>query len=642
MDFDAAPQPITDDDATIRAAVAAGDVDVFPLLGAVAHLTGDLSLLRDELRPDQARLLEPEAGISDEQKAEGHELVAAALIRHRDAGCPPAPMPSDAQLGELIEFFTGPTTDDYRELLTEELALEGDPRAPAWHKAELAPDADFHVAIIGSGMSGIVAAHRLAQAGVAFTIFEKNDEVGGTWWENTYPGCRVDVPNHTYSYSFAQTGDWPQFFSTQQVLLDYFRTCAERLGLKEHTRFGTEVARATFDDDTQTWSLDLRAADGGEERAGPFHAVVSAVGQLNRPRWPDIPGRDRYEGQSFHSAQWDHSIDLTGKRVAVIGTGASAAQFIPAVAEEAAELVVFQRTPPWLIPTPNYQAELSEGLRWVIRHVPGYARWDRLWLFWRTLEGLHPMAAVDPEWPDQERSVSLLNDVIREMFTAYFQLEFTDPALLEKVLPTYPPLSKRFVRDNGIWARTLTRENVTLVTDGIAEITEKGVRTEDGTEHVVDVLVYGTGFQASRFLTPMAVTGVGGVDLHEQWDGEARAYLGLTVPDFPNLFLMYGPNTNIVVNGSIIYFSECEAHYIVESVRMLLEAGKRSMDPRHDVHDEYNRRVDDANRNMAWGASTVNSWYKNASGRITQNWPFPLLDYWLQTREPDPDDYVLR
>jgi 4-hydroxyacetophenone monooxygenase len=639
MDFDTAAEPITEDHAAIRAELESADVA--PLLVAVAHLTGDLTLLREDLRPDQGRLLEPEAGITPEQMAAGRDLAAAALARYRDAGCPPAPTPSPDDLRAMLEFITGPTTDDYRALLTEELALEEDLRAPAWRKADVAPDVDFRVAIIGAGMSGIAAGHRLAQAGVAFTIFEKNTEAGGTWWENTYPGCRVDVPNHTYSYSFAQTGDWPQFFSTQDVLLDYFRSCLDQFGLRAHTRFGTEVARAGFDDDTQTWTLAVRGPDG-EQQVGPFHAVVSAVGQLNRPSWPDIAGRERFEGESFHSARWDHSVELANKRVAVIGTGASAAQFIPVVAEQAGELVVFQRTPPWLLPTPSYHDELPEGLRWVLRHVPGYARWDRVWLFWRMLEGLHPMAAVDPEWPDQQRSVSALNDFVRDMFTAYFQLEFPDPGLYEKVLPTYPPLSKRFVRDNGIWARTLTRDNVSLVTEPIAEITEKGVRMVDGTEHVLDVIIYGTGFQASRFLTPMTVTGAGGVDLHEQWDGEARAYLGLTVPGFPNLFLMYGPNTNIVVNGSIIYFSECEAHYIVESVRMLLESGKRSMDPRPEVHDEYNRRIDEGNRNMAWGASSVNSWYKNASGRITQNWPFPLLDYWRQTRTPDPHDYILR
>ena len=210
------------------------------------------------------------------------------------------------------------------------------------------------------------------------------------------------------------------------------------------------------------------------------------------------------------------------------------------------------------------------------------------------------------------------------------------------MLPKYPPIANRVVLDNGIWPATLQRDDVSLVTDTIAEITERGIRTLDGVEHELDVLIYGTGFQASSFLTPMKVNGAGGVDLHEQWGGDARAYLGIVVPHFPNLFLMYGPNTNIVINGSIIYFSECEANYIVEYVRMLLERGVQSAECKTDVHDAYNERVDAGNQAMAWGASKVSSWYKNKLGRVAQNWPFSLLEYWQQTREANPDDYVLR
>jgi len=410
--------------------------------------------------------------------------------------------------------------------------------------------------------------------------------------------------------------------------------------MRSHTRFNTEVTSAAFDDDRATWTLSLRTADGAEETL-EVNALVSAVGQLNRPSWPNIAGRDRFEGASFHSAEWDHAVDLRGKRVAVIGTGASAVQFIPVVAEQASELVVFQRTAPWLVPTPDYHAEVSDEMRWLLRHIPSYAHWYRFWLFWRNAEGMLPLVEVDPAWEPQERSVSMLNEMLRMLLTGYLEAEFADrPDLLEKVTPDYPPSAKRVIRDNGIWARTLKRDNVQLVTEKISEITATGVVTADGVTHDVDVIVYGTGFQASRFLTPMKVVGRGGVDLHERWDGNARAYLGVVVPTFPNLFLLYGPNTNIVINGSIIYFSECEAHYVVESVRLLLERGPGAwMDCRPEVHDAYNERIDAANRKRAWGASSVNSWYKNATGRVAQNWPFALLEFWQQTRTPDPTDY---
>jgi len=641
MRLNPAGEAITDDDGAIRAALE--QAQPAPLLAAVAQVTGDVSLLRHDLRPDPNRMLEPDAGLDPEQMREARDLAAAALARFRDAGNVRAPLPAAGELRTMVEFLAGgPVADDYLPLLREELALGGaDLRAPTWHKDEIAPDAPFAVAVIGAGMSGLVVALRLLQAGVACTVFEKNTDVGGTWYENTYPGCRVDIANTFYSYSFAQTGDWPQHYSSQEVLLEYFRRCADEFGVRDHVRFGTEVVAAEFDDERRTWVVRTRAADG-TETAEEFQAVVSAVGQLNRPKYPDIPGRERFAGASFHSARWDHDLDLTGLRVGVIGTGASAAQFIPVVAEQAAELVVFQRTPPWLIPTPDYQQDLPDGLRWLMRHVPEYARWDRLWVFWRTHEGLLPMAVVDPEWQPQDRSVSAANDLVRELFAAYLHLEFSDPELLAKVLPTYPPIAKRVVRDDGVWARTLTRDDVELVTDAIAEITERGVRTCDGTERELDVLIYGTGFEASKFLTPMHVVGPGAVDLHERWGGDARAYLGITVPGFPNLFMMYGPNTNIVINGSIIFFSECEARFIVESVRLLLEDHHATMDCRPEVHDAFNERVDAANRAMAWGASEVNSWYKNELGRVAQNWPFSLLEYWQQTRSPDPADYVLQ
>ena len=635
MRFDARPEPITEDDGAIRAAL--DDVDVLPLLVAVAHLTGEHDLLVDDLRPDQSLLIDAGAGLSPDQVAQGRDAAAAALGRYRDRGSRPAPTPAGAELEALIRFLVDDAGADHVAMLTEELALGGDLRSPAWSKEDLAPEVGLRVAVIGSGMSGIACAHRLDQAGVPFAIFEKNDEAGGTWHENTYPGCRVDVANHLYSYSFAQTGDWPQHYSTQPVLESYFQACLDRFGLRERVRFGTEVLGVVWDDATSTWTLQL--ADGTEEPG--WNAVVSAVGQLNRPSWPAIEGRDRFAGPSFHSAAWDHSVDLAGKRVGVIGTGASACQFIPRVADEAAQLTVFQRTAPWLIPTPDYHDDVSDGMRWVLAKVPDYARWDRLWLAWRTLEGLAPMAEVDPDWDQGEVSVSLPNDLIRQLLTGYLQLEFPEPDLLAKVLPDYPPLAKRFVRDNGIWSRTFHREDVDLVTNEIAEITEAGVRTADGVEHEVDVLIYGTGFQASNFLTPMTVTGRGGVDLHEQWHGDARAYLGMTVPGFPNLFLLYGPNTNIVVNGSIIYFSECEANYIVESMRLLLEEGKRAMSVRPEVHRAFVEAVDEANARMAWGASKVSSWYKSESGKVAQNWPFPLIDYWRRTRAPDPADYEL-
>jgi 4-hydroxyacetophenone monooxygenase len=637
--FVGAVEPITESDDEIRRALE--EAEIPPLLPALAYLTGDLSLLRDDLRPDPLLIAMPQGGMSEDQLASARELALDALVRYRDGGCQPAPVPSDDDILRIMEYAVGGAEmRDYLPLLEEELAARGeDRRAPGWHKSDVAPDVDFKVLIIGAGMSGLLAAHRLQQAGVDFTIVDKDDEVGGTWYENQYPGCRVDNPNHNYSYSFAQRHDWPFHFSTQDVLIDYLQRCADAFDLRQHIRLSTEVLSVSWSDEDEHWSVVVRTPDGAEETIDA-NAVISAVGQLNQPSFPDIPGRDSYAGISFHSARWRHDVDLKGKRVAVIGTGASAVQFIPEVAPEVGELLVFQRTPAWFGPTEDYHDAVSPGQRWLYGHVPSYSEWNRFWIFWRMGDGVLDGVRVDPDYEPKGAVVSMANEIVRMLLAEYINVQFAErPDLLEKVMPTYPPGAKRMLRDNGVWAGALKRDNVQLITTPIREITPTGVVTEDGVAHDVDVLIYGTGFQASKFLTPMTITGRSGIDLHEQWNGDARAYLGVTVPGFPNLFCLYGPNTNIVINGSIVYFSECGVRYILGLVKLLLADGHRALDIRKDVHDEFNEQVDAENKRMAWGWSDVNSWYKNANGRVAQNWPFTLLEYWKRTLEPNPDDY---
>ena len=364
--------------------------------------------------------------------------------------------------------------------------------------------------------------------------------------------------------------------------------------------------------------------------------MISAVGQLNRPLLPDIKGRDSFAGPSFHSARWDHSVDLRGKRVAVIGTGASAVQFIPEIADDVEHLVVFQRTPPWMGPTPEYHDEVPAGLRWLYAHVPSYSEWNRFWIFWKMGDGALPGVRVDPAWEPKDRSVSAMNDMMRAMLTAYLEAEFADrPDLLPKVVPDYPPGAKRVLRDNGVWAGALKRDNVELVTEPIREITSNAVVTEDGVEHSVDVIVYGTGFHASKFLMPMTVSGRRCRPARTV--GRRRARLprdhGAGLPE-PLLSLRAEHQHR-----------DQRQHRLLLGVRGALRARlhraarrdhHRALDVRKDVHDAFNERVDAENRNMAWGHSSVNSWYKSESGRIAQNWPFTLLEYWQRTCAPDP------
>ena len=644
MDLSRPAQRITESNDEIARALA--EAHLPSLLPALAHITGDLAVLRADLRPDTSSMVgDPsgfEGGEAAAQQARAHAL--AVLAKYRDAGCPAPPVPSDDFLRGILRWISPEAEiEPYLPLVKEELSVgDNDLRAPNWNAQKLAPGRDFRVVIIGAGMSGLLAAHRLTQAGVPCVMLEKNDEVGGTWYENTYPGCRVDVANSFFSYSFAQKSDWPNHYSTQPALLAYFRECAERFELRKLIRFKTEVLSAAWQEDRSLWRIRVRKADGAEELI-EASALISAVGQLNQPKLPEIAGRDRFRGPSFHSARWEHSVDLTGKRVAVIGTGATAAQFVPVIAEHTAQLDIYQRTPNWLLPAPDYHAEIPAGQRWLFAHVPHAGHWHRFWLFWRTGDGMFlPRVRVDRAWTGREDSVSAGNEELRALLAEALRAQLADrPDLIPKVVPNYPPASKRILVDNGVWCAALKRPNVNLITDGIREITANGVVTQDGVERPADVIVFATGFQASKFLTPMQVLGRDGADLHKQWDGNARAYLGLTAPNFPNFFFMYGPNTNIVVNGSIIYFSECETRYIVNAIRLLLESGKRSLECKQDVHDAYNERIDEGNRNMVWGVSKVSSWYKSASGRVAQNWPFTLLEYWQETRGVNAADYVL-
>lgn len=629
--------PIDADDETIRRYL--NDAFLPALLPALAHATGDMSILSEDLRaPEGAMTIGVEqGGMTADQQVRARELAMDAIRKLRDGVISPSSRSIEEDARTISRWMTGSAaSDEYLPMLLEQLNAQGDARVPQW-KAD--PAKPFHVVVIGAGMSGLLAGIRLKQAGVNFTIIEKNADVGGTWFENTYPGARVDVPSTSYSYSFAQKLDWPNFFSPQAVLLDYFREVADEYQLRPNIRFNTEVESLTFDDESALWRVTVRSADGTE--TFDANAIVSATGQLNRPHMPEIDGMTSFEGPSFHSAQWNHDVDLKGKRVCVIGTGASAAQFIPEIAKEVAELTVFQRTPAWFVPAPNYHDEVPEGQRWLYQHIPHYLHWYRFYLFWTTGDGLLAAAKVDENWDASEKSISEVNEQLRTLLTMYLQAQYADrPDLAAKVVPQYPVASKRMVIENGIYATTMKQPHVHLVTEHIDRITPAGVRTVDGIEHKADVIIYGTGFLASRFLTPMKVTGRGGVDINEQWDGDARAYMGITVPNFPNFYMLYGPNTNIVVNGSIIYFSECEVQYVMGCLRLLIEDGHRAMDCKPDVHDAYNERIDAGNRQMAWGFSKVNAWYKNDKGRVTQNWPFDLIEYWRQTREPNPNDYV--
>jgi 4-hydroxyacetophenone monooxygenase len=627
------------DDETIRAAIAEACVPA--LMNVMVQISGDNSVIRTDIKPQPNVLADPQAGITDEQQAQIRAQAFEMIRNFRDAGSELPAVPDASTIQEMINFITGEELDkEYVALLRSELSLDGEStfEQPAMQQINPAALQDFSVLVIGAGMSGIATAVKLKEAGISYTVIEKNAEVGGTWFENTYPGCRVDSPNHTYSYSFAPT-DWPQYYSSQPVLLEYFKSVATDFGIRDSIRFDTEVKQALFNEASGLWEVVVLA--DGEEQTLVANAVISAVGQLNRPRIPDIKGAEDFNGPSFHSGCWEHEHDLRDKNVAVIGTGASAFQFVPLVAREARQVNVFQRTPPWVSPREEYHDEIPAGKHWLLNNLPYYANWYRFFMFWRTSEGMLPAAKRDPAW-NEPGSISARNQMIRDMLTENARSIVGDDAdLFARVIPDYPPAGKRMLVDNGTWYNALKRPNVSVVTDPISSIDGNAIQTEDGASFDADVLIYGTGFQASNFLAPMRIVGRDGVELHDHWQGDPRAYMGMTVPGFPNLFVIYGPNTNLVVNGSIIFFSECQVRYIMGCLATLMSGKHKTMEPKQQVHDRYNERIDAGNLEMSWGSANVSSWYKNADGRVTQNWPFTLREFWEQTRAPDLEDYEL-
>ncbi len=627
---------IGDGDAAVEQALAGANV--LALMASMVHLTGDLSALHGDLRPRRFVFNHFDGGLSPEQQHDVRRAVLPVVLAYRDAGSVPPPPPAAPVVRELMDALAAERVpEEYVELFAEEMDLAGDDR----RRFIVSAPNELSVLVIGCGMSGLLAGIRLKQAGIPFEIVEKNDDVGGTWYENTYPGCRVDVPNHYYCYSFAPH-DFGEHFARQSDLHDYFRRVMRERGIEPHVRWRTEVEQLEWDDGTGQWRATMRAAQGGTRQAS-FAAVISAVGQLNRPLVPDFPNLDRFSGPLFHSARWDHSVDLRGKRVAVIGAGASGFQIAPAIADDVNHLVVVQRTAQWMLPNLLYHQAMEPGARWAMRHLPGYERWYRYLLLWQATDKMLEVARVGPEWAGLPHSANAASERFRQRILRWIDQQVgDDPDLRAQVIPDYPPLGKRLLQDDGTWLRTLARPDVELVRGGVDDI-EAGAVVAAGRRYPVDVIILATGFRANDFLFPMDVTGRHGVKLRDAWNGQPSAYLGITVPQFPNLFLLYGPGTNLAHTGSIIFHSECQLRYVGGCLSQLADAGAgAAIEPRVEAFNRYRQRWQEQQAQMVWSHPSVgHSWYKAADGHVYVLSPWRLVDYWAMTAAPDPDDHVV-
>jgi 4-hydroxyacetophenone monooxygenase len=632
MVADALTEPVPGSPLDADALAAALEHANLPTLVPVLHqLTGDERWLADPYRPTRSRGMDDndDGGFPADVQAEIRAATLDAVLAW-SAGRPAAVAePTGDALVELMGLAVGePVPAEYGAMTAEDMGFAPPEPVPS------AAGTDLFVVVIGAGVSGMLAAIRLAEAGIDHVVLEKNADVGGTWLENAYPGAGVDTPSHLYSYSFAPR-QWSTHFGKRDEVLGYLRDVADRYGLRERIRFGVEAAGAVYDADRQRWTV--RTTDGEVVQA---HAVITAVGQLNRPKVPALPGLDGFRGELFHSARWPEGLDLTGKRLVVIGTGASSMQIVPAVAGTAEHVTIFQRSPQWAAFNSVYFTPIDEHVRLLMERVPYYRRWYRTRLAWNFNDRVHPSLQVDPEWEHPERSVNAVNDAHRRVFTRYLESELAGrDDLVAKALPDYPPFGKRMLLDNG-WFAALRRDDVTLLTEAVAEITPTGVRGVDGTEVEADVIVLCTGFETHKQLHPLDIRGRDGASIRDLWGpDDADAHLGITVAGFPNLFLTCGPGTVLGHGGSYITIAECQVRYIVEALVAMAEQGLGAVECLPEAHADYAARQDDAHARMIWTHPGMRNWYRNPAGRVVCTLPWRIVDYWAMTRHVDWADY---
>jgi cation diffusion facilitator CzcD-associated flavoprotein CzcO len=473
------------------------------------------------------------------------------------------------------------------------------------------------VVIIGAGFGGLCMAIKLREMGLSFIILERAQDIGGTWRDNTYPGCACDIPSHLYSFSFEPNPDWSRSYPDQPEILAYLQRCADKYHLRESILLGTEVIEAAFDEDGRMWRVRTQRQDTFIARA-----VVSAMGPLNRPAIPDIKGMERFKGRIFHSAQWDHSLDLTGKKIAVIGTGASAVQLIPRIAAQVDQLCVFQRAAPWILP--KLEIQTPAWLKRLFRLLPGCQLALRSFIY--LCQEVIGFGLVNP----------ILLYPLKQLALWYLASKLPDPTLRRAATPDYPFGCRRILLSNDYYD-ALARKNVELVTDAIAEIRETSIITQDQQERPFDAIILATGFRASDLLSPLRVLGLNGADLAHVWRHGPKAFFGMTVPEFPNFFLLLGPNT-LLGHNSVVFMIEAQVGYIGQALRSLGARGCASMNLRQDAHAHFNRQLRRGARGTAW-TSGCKSWYLDSRGKNLTLWPYSPTLYWLRTRRFSPDDY---
>jgi 4-hydroxyacetophenone monooxygenase len=636
---DAARPPAKVDEAFIRRALEHANLNVLRI--ALYQHTGDQQLATmtviKHARPGSPFLFSVLSPADDELV---RQKAIAYLIENPAST---VTTPSRAEAARLMELFTGDTLrpSEY-DFGWEELAFDGFPRAARWTSAPpLSVIADYSVTIIGAGFSGLIAAIQLENLGIAYRIVERQAGLGGTWFLNDYPDARVDITSFLYQFKFEKSYPWKSYFATQDELRDYVDYIVDKYRLRDKISLNTKVTHAEWSVAEAKWVLQIENPDGTSET---LHSnfVISASGLFSTPKLPDIPGIADFKGAMFHSTGWDHSYDYSGKRVAVVGTGSTGSQLVRGVAEKAGSLVIYQRTPNWITGIPGYRNKVEPEKRWLLDHMPGYAQWDGYSHHVSQLQ-MQAFHRIDRAWQAKGGLINEKNDQLREGLTSFIRKQVGDrDDLFEKLVPDFAPISRRLVVDNGFY-KTLVRPNVTLETSGIDHFTPDGIVDNEGNERAFDLVVLCAGFKVSQYLWPVDYVGRDGMRLQDNWaeDG-ARAHITMTMPGFPNFFMLYGPNAGVRA-GSFHTWVEIFSRYICNVIAQVIESESSTVEVTRQAYQSYNDRLDAEMREMLWEEEKGggNSYYVNEFGRSGVNMPWTLQDFYEMVRAPDFVDFEL-
>jgi len=614
----------------IRRAVELADLNAVRV--ALYQHTGD---------PELAAL--PKAlELDDAQRALLIDKAVAWLEQHAGPGAPEEP-PED-ELRVLMNMATQETMGDLEFTARRELpAFKPFPLMTSWTDGTPELPEGFRVVIVGSGFSGLATAVQMEQLGIPYVLLERRPEPGGTWTINRYPDIRVDTISITYEFAFEKDYRWSEYFGKGPEVRAYLDMISKKYGVYENTRFERNVVKATFDEARDVWVLEAETPDGIETIEG--NAIVNAVGTFTNPRLPYFEGEETFEGQFIHPSRWPEDIDLTGKRVAVVGNGSTGVQLLAPVAADAEQVFVFQRTPQWISPRDKYGQPVEPEVRWLLDNFPGYWNWWR-YMAIAALFGTHGFVVPDDEWVAQGGKWNPMNDQLRSDLTAYIHAQTGgDQDLIDRLVPEYAPFSRRPVVDNG-WYKALTRDNVDLITDPIARITPKGIETDDGSVYDVDVIITATGFEVVQYLFPAEYTGVGGRNIHDYWSKDGpRAYLSMMVPHFPNMFMLYGPNSQPLSGGTgLPVWYVIWAAYAAQLIVRMIEEGKSRVEVKESAYLRYNEALDDEASKLLLlneeGAPDKN-YYVNEFGRLQMNAPWYGPEFHRMCTEVDWDDLEL-